>query len=372
MAISNDKKEPLPTKETASSKPNISNEQPQGYDAFLQAGKKLKENKEAIAKPTNLTSHLNTFRNEGRLAPTYSITQLLLEKPEPLTFFSVLGREGILVKGWTTMFSSYPKLGKTELIYQIACELASAGNIILIITEEPKLVWHVRIQRGETNGNNIGICFALGKKDIVEELIATTSASIIIIDTVRSVLGLENENDNSEISRVLAPIINAARANNKTLILLHHSRKGGGQNGEGITGGHAFLGIVDASIEIRPLDNKPRRRLLSGAARLFQMPELIYEMNDNGTLQIVGSPEDLKLESVQKNVLTILNDGWQSTAEIENQLTPSPSRSQLTDALQQLATDRKIDRQPLVSEGSRPGVTYKWKLKSSKGGETSD
>ena len=33
----------------------------------------------------------------------------------------------------------------------------------------------------------------------------------------------------------------------QTLVLLHHLRKGGGEHGEGITGGHAFLGIVDAA-----------------------------------------------------------------------------------------------------------------------------
>jgi DNA repair protein RadA/Sms len=60
---------------------------------------------------------------------------------------------------------------------------------------------------------------------------------------------------------MMAPI-NAARQANKTLIFLHHERKGGGQHGEGIAGGHAALGVVDVGLELVRDPNHANRRVL--------------------------------------------------------------------------------------------------------------
>src|SRR5207249_3821711 len=105
---------------------------------------------------------------------------------------------------------------------------------------------------------------------------------IVIIDALRNLLGLEDESNNSEIARVLNPWVAKARETKKTLIAVHHARKGGGEGGEGITGGHAFLGIVDVALEILRDKKVKNRRLIRPYARLVSPAELTYELDDDG------------------------------------------------------------------------------------------
>ena len=111
-------------------------------------------------------------------------------------------------------------------------------------------MWENRVQKLDPL-DHVWIDFALGRP--LHEIIAQITSrdeSVVIVDTIRSLLGMQDENDNSEVARVLIPVIAAARQAGKTLILLHHQRKGGGDHGEGITGGHAFFGFVDIALVI--------------------------------------------------------------------------------------------------------------------------
>ncbi len=100
---------------------------------------------------------------------------------------------------------------------------------------------------------------------------------VVILDTIRN-LGIlpEKENDNAGIARCLAPWVAAARVKHKTLILVHHGRKGGGEHGEGISGGHALFAAVDVALEVKR-DNVAARRIITAHARLIQPDELLYE-----------------------------------------------------------------------------------------------
>lgn len=65
---------------------------------------------------------------------------------------------------------------------------------------------------------------------------------------------------------MLNPWVAGARLHNKTLIMAHHMRKGGGDHGEGIAGGHALMGEFDIALTLRKEDRSPRRRLVTAFA----------------------------------------------------------------------------------------------------------
>ena len=79
----------------------------------------------------------------------------------------------------------------------------------------------------------------------VLELMQTTDATVVIIDTERDVLRPEDENDNAKVAKCLRPNISAARRKGQTLILLHHESKKGGRDTRGVSSGHALVGSAD-------------------------------------------------------------------------------------------------------------------------------
>jgi hypothetical protein len=186
--------------------------------------------------------------------------------------------------------------------------------------------------------------------------------TVVILDTVRNLLGLRDEKDNSEVARVLNPFIAASRRKRQTLIALHHIRKRGGKYGEGIAGGHAFFGAVDIAIELSRDKSQHRRRQLTGWGRVIEVPTVIYELRDDNTMAVIGSPTQLELAEVKARCLTALDDTWQMTEKLRGAIgSPKPSRDQLTKAMEELAKEDKAERNPPISEGKRQGVTYKWR-----------
>jgi predicted ATP-dependent serine protease len=355
-------KKPLPGKETASTDNTIT--ESQGYKSFMHAGELLKArnaNTQEDSTP-NLTSNYKEYRLEERLMDVVSAPDLCNEKIEEGTFLPFLGKSGLIRKDWTTLISGYPKIGKTELMIRLILEWTILGESVLYLTEEPRSVWQARLAQFKDQFDiTFRIAFAMGRsKKEINELINITPASIIVVDTVRNLLGLENENDNSQIASMLNPLIALARNRNKTLILLHHTRKGGGMYGEAVSGGHAFLGAVDISLEL--MRHTDRRRIIKGSARVFTVPTLMYEMTEDGKLIVLGNPDELAIEEVRDRLLENITNDWVPTGKTRELIgKPEPSSEQVRQALDHLASENLIDRDPPMSEGSKPGKTYRWR-----------
>lgn len=185
---------------------------------------------------------------------------------------------------------------------------------------------------------------------------------MVVVDTMK-VFMLSDENDNSIINRELTPIIAACRSGNKTIVLGHHNRKGVGDHGEAAAGGHTFLGIVDVGLELLWYNRVSNRRLIRGRGRIFHVPELLYELQDNGGMSLLGDPHQLELQEVKDRSIECLTDAWQATKEVqENMDDPKPSSDQILKALSDLAVERAVERDPPIADGSKPGKTYRWRL----------
>lgn len=364
------KKEPLPDKESALTIASIPPARPesQGYKHFKTVGELLREKNKSnlIAKIPSSTSHLTSnhkaYRLEERLMDTVSAPDLCKEKLEASTYLPFLGKPGLIRKGWTHLLAGYPKIGKSELTNDLAIEWTNLGESVLYLSEEPRSVWQARLKQFEGRLHaTFRIAFALGRsRKEIEEMIKVTPATVIIIDTLRNLLGLENENDNSEIADILNPFIALSRSKSKTLILLHHTRKGGGLHGEAIAGGHAFLGTVDVALELTR--HTDRRRIVKGSARVFTIPKLMYEKTPEGKFIVLGDPDELAIEEVRDRLLENLTGDWVTTGKARELIgKPEPSHEQVRQALDHLVSEHLIERDPPPSEGSRPGKTYRWR-----------
>jgi len=316
---------------------------------------------------TNLTSHYKRYRWAGRLLvmKAVDLRQRALDGNYEINFLPLLGQQGYIPEGRSVLISAYPKTGKTELMTDLVIEWANLGKAVHIISEESEATWGQRLRKKTESLENIFISCALGVSvEDLKKAITKDSPPIVIIDTIRNFLNLHDENSNSEVARAINPFIQRARNQGKTIIFLHHTRKGGGEHGEGASGAHAFLGSVDVTLEIYRLKSE-QQRIIRGAGRVVEIKELVYELNESSHILIaLGSPKETQLATVCERVLSQgITTTWLKASDIQTLLNePKPSKEQLRIALNQLAEEGKITRKPAIEEGKKGGATYQWRL----------
>src|SRR5262249_16972316 len=175
--------------------------------------------------------------------------------------------------------------------------------------------------------------------------------TIVVIDAIRN-LGLlpKDESDSGAIAAKLNPWIRDFRKAGKTPFFLHHNRKGGGEHGEAIAGGHGLLGAVDMAVGLHA-DRAHNRRQIQAFARVIQPDPLLYERQTDGSLQAIGAPQEVALAELLPRVYQLLTDDWAGTSRLFKQLPePKPSKRQFAKALWQLARDEKAERHPPIAQ----------------------
>jgi hypothetical protein len=208
--------------------------------------------------------------------------------------------------------------------------------------------------------DTLALTFALGVTP--QELLSHAmqgAEDIIILDTIRNLLGIEDENDNARIARALTPW--EAGLQGRTRIYVHHDRKAGGEHGHAISGGAAFLGVVDRALEIRFDQQNRHRRCIQVRSRIVDVPDLMYELTDLGELVALGDPGAVALDAVKDRLEQTLTSEWASTRELHEGLPePRPSLEQVRLALSQMAADGRVVRDPPIAQEAK-GKTVRWR-----------
>ncbi len=94
------------------------------------------------------------------------------------------------------------------------------------------------------------------------------NAVLLIIDRLAfwSALGADREKDAGSVQEVMTPLIEATRAG-LAVLLVHHQRKAGGEDGDAIRGSTALAGATDANLELERVDRAaPSQRQLRAPA----------------------------------------------------------------------------------------------------------
>lgn len=182
-------------------------------------------------------------------------------------------REDWLIPNWAeygclTLFSSLPKLGKSTIVAEL---IASAmlgrsfyglslnpAPVLLVDPENRERTTRRRIDHA-LQGEDVGkLCewffrmnafakpldLGLLRKAIQAVKDSTGETRLVVVlDTLRSCYSgaIENENDNSEMAKVIVPLKDLAEETNCALFLIHHNAKGA----DSYAGGTAILGSVD-------------------------------------------------------------------------------------------------------------------------------
>ncbi|BCX15650.1 MAG: hypothetical protein KatS3mg097_542 [Candidatus Parcubacteria bacterium] len=310
----------------------------------------------------------------------FTIDDLLSETEDQLEFIPLIGENGFIVKGWTHILSAYPKTGKTELIFRNC--LGWAENYkILYLSEESKSLWKKRIKNYEEFGLFEGLDFEKIKENLlilpalalgiegVNEIVKNLSPDILIIDTLRSIVGndIRDETSASEVSNLLLNFLRFLQERRTTLIVLHHTIKSE-QGIKSIAGTHALAGMFDILITLNIHENNKKRRILRSQGRIIEPKELVYEFDENGKLKSINISEEENI-LIEEAVINFLqeNSGKELTTseiysaikeELENEGIKI-TRKKLKASLDRLYDKGSICRNP---KENKKGATYRWFL----------
>jgi AAA domain len=275
-----------------------------------------------------------------------------------------------LPDGALVLVVAFPKTGKTTFTYRLGVSVAQGkmflgkrtrqcGVLILAVEEhrrdvKARLKWF-----GATADDPLYVCFARPQKiEALRRFIVENEIGLVIIDSLSRFWSIKDENNNAEVLRELSPLLDIAHETNTTVLLVHHERKSGGEDGRGIRGGSALFGAVDQAILLERLVGEPsNKRILKTIGRYDSTPEIIIELHEND-YEIVGTPQELSEAGRVEKVLDVLTAEPQTVEVIMERA--SVSRKQCDKALRLLVDQGKVDQ---AGEGKR-GDPHLYCLKS--------
>lgn len=180
---------------------------------------------------------------------------------------------GILYPGCVTQLNAEPGAGKSTVAYNIAGLGAQGRDFVgepfpraiktlYVDLETPQWLRRQKIESicGERPE---GFYLLVGNDDLnlardIDDLISLCKEGkydLVILDTQSKVLGLRDENDNSEANRVAAMLTRLTRETGAAILLIHHTSKGG--NSKDVyrgRGASALAGSVDIVCNLDVLD----------------------------------------------------------------------------------------------------------------------
>lgn len=235
---------------------------------------------------------------------------------------------GYITAGGITMLSSLWKAGKTTLLTHLLrafergetfCGREVRQTRVCYVTEEHQNRW---AKRRDEIGIGDHVCFqcrpfkakpsALEWRRFMEHLrdkAAELQTGLVVLDTISALWPVRDENDAAQVQEALMPLWTVAQQS--AILLVHHLRKGDGQEATGSRGSGALPGFVDTIVELRrldPADRRCRKRVLTGYGRWDETPEeLVVELSAAGTdYDCHGDRYQLNKEKIRANLFKIL------------------------------------------------------------------
>lgn len=205
--------------------------------------------------------------------------------------------EGYLAAGAMTVLASPPKAGKSTLLFHLLRAMREGQPFLNLRTRtEPTLLFTEEAipllrQRQEAFGDlplhvvplQPGLTWP--KILALSKLRAQEGYRLVIMDTISRFWPVQNEGDAVQVLQALTPLLTITRQCGFALLLIHHTRKSGGAEGNAFRGSNALMGTADIGVEfgrITPWD-RGRRRRLDSLSRYGETPDsLIIELGEDG------------------------------------------------------------------------------------------
>ena len=226
--------------------------------------------------------------------------------------------EGILPAGGLSLLVAKPKVGKTTLAFNLALAVAKGKDflgrktkqsaVVYLALEEKKSEIRKKLKSLADTPEGIRFHFGSAPEKAIQEvraLIQETKAGLLVVDVLQKFCRIKDLNDYAQVTNTLEPLMAMAREENCHILLTHHAGKADRQDGDEILGSTALLGGVDTSIHIKKRD---KRRTFFTIQRYGEdTPETVIELKPDGSLEAVGSKQEVEIEETVPLVLDALD-----------------------------------------------------------------
>lgn len=301
----------------------------------------------------------------AHLRPRRTLADVMSAPDVEVTSLPFLGRDHIVVEGWSHLMASAPRVGKTELLGQAMIPWTRLGHEILVLTEERDAIWRDRAQElsaifgRAVKWDRIQIESTIGAVPTeLLEVARRSPADVVILDTLRHCSGTQDENDAAEVRRTVAPWLQVLAG--RTVVALTHHRKQAGENGERVGGSVALPALFDVILELGRVPEHESRRKLTGTSRRHEVPEVVIERNDDGVMLVLGDGRSVKRRDLEQKILGVLaTAGEMLTSRQIRESIGGHNQMTVHRALVRLAESQGVQRFPDIAEDA-VGHTVRW------------
>jgi DNA repair protein RadA/Sms len=237
-------------------------------------------------------------RSQGRRISLESLDLAPDTKPLPrhLSDISEFDRVsgGGLVPGSATLIGGDPGIGKSTLLLQLVCKLASNGlNAAYISGEESADQVRMRARRLGLSDTNVKLATATNASDIAASLGGADGPDVIVIDSIQTMYLPTLDSAPGTVSQVRATaqeLIRAAKQQGAALLIVGHVTKDGA-----IAGPRVLEHMVDSVLYFEG-DRSHHFRILRSVKNRFGATDEIgvFEMVETGLAE-VPNPSELFL-----------------------------------------------------------------------------
>src|SRR5262245_2967686 len=292
------------------------------------AGRNLQDVLQKLGIPDPDSSLKNGSREARNFQPV-TAEQLLAERPDPLIWTWDL----YLPEGSLALVAAFMKIGKSTFTYALALAVARGepflnsatkqGGVLILAVEEHRRDAKLRLGEFGLLASD-PIHLHVGPLDNTPATLAAVRTYIVqhgivlvLLDTLSRFWGVEAENDNAAVDRAVAPLLQLARDTGVTVLLVHHERKAGGEEGRSIRGGSALFGLVDQALilERRPGGNTSQR-ILRAIGRYSETPSEVVLDYHPYKYRLLGAIADVDREAQISRVWAVLSNKPQTIPAI--------------------------------------------------------
>ena len=216
--------------------------------------------------------------------------------------------EGYFARGWLTLSGGKPKVGKSSAFFAVAVAVAAraptflgrviTGGPVVIVTEEGATTALAKLP--DHDDIRVLVREHARPKPTWPELISAAvseatriNAVMLLIDSFGfwASLPADAGKDSGAAYAALAPLLEAA-AGEIAVVLVHHQRKSGGEDGDAFLGSVALTAAADMLIEIERLgeDQPAGFRRLVASGRWPDTPGVVVFDHDpaEGSWRVIG------------------------------------------------------------------------------------